>query len=174
MDLSAIEHVQPTPGHVVMMCGVAGSGKTTYAKVLEAKGFVRLSIDEYIWAHFGRYGMDYPEARYEQLQQSAEEANFKRLDAMMQERVACVLDYSFWSQAQRQHYRRFVQAAGGQVTLLYLRAGLEVLRNRLEVRNQTRGANAAFAIGPQMLGRFATGFEEPCDDEDAIIIVQSA
>ena len=31
---------------VVMMCGVCGSGKTTYAKQLEKNGFVRLSIDE--------------------------------------------------------------------------------------------------------------------------------
>jgi adenylate kinase len=29
---------------VVMMCGVAGSGKTTFAQQLEKKGFVRLSI----------------------------------------------------------------------------------------------------------------------------------
>lgn len=35
---------------VVMMCGVAGSGKTTFSKKLEKEGFVRLSIDEEIWA----------------------------------------------------------------------------------------------------------------------------
>ncbi|MGE7823289.1 AAA family ATPase [Paenibacillus sp. NPDC093718] len=29
-----------------MMCGVAGSGKTTFAQRLEQRGFVRLSIDE--------------------------------------------------------------------------------------------------------------------------------
>jgi predicted kinase len=157
-----------------MMCGIAGSGKTTCTKALEAKGFVRISIDEYIWAYFGRFGVDYPEAQYEQLQQRAEEANFRRLGTLIQERAACVLDYSFWSRAQRQQYRRFVEAAGGQVTLLYLHADLEVLRNRLQARNQTRGANAAFAIDPKMLERFAKGFEEPRDDEDGIVIVQSA
>jgi septin family protein len=31
---------------VVMMCGVAGSGKTTFSQQLEKEGFVRLSIDE--------------------------------------------------------------------------------------------------------------------------------
>ena len=40
------------------MCGVAGSGKTTYAQRLEAEGYVRLSIDEEIWQRFGRFGID--------------------------------------------------------------------------------------------------------------------
>ena len=46
------------------MCGVAGSGKTTYAKLLETEGYVRLSIDEEVWARFGRYGLDYEPALY--------------------------------------------------------------------------------------------------------------
>ncbi|MGB2992314.1 MAG: AAA family ATPase, partial [Paenisporosarcina sp.] len=40
---------------VVMMCGVAGSGKTTFSQLLETEGFVRLSIDEEIWATNGRW-----------------------------------------------------------------------------------------------------------------------
>ncbi len=31
---------------VIMMCGVCGSGKTTYAKKKEQEGYIRLSIDE--------------------------------------------------------------------------------------------------------------------------------
>lgn len=50
---------------VVMMCGVAGSGKTTFAQQLEEAGFIRLSIDEEIWAINGRYGIDYPTEKYE-------------------------------------------------------------------------------------------------------------
>ncbi|WP_346775363.1 AAA family ATPase [Bacillus sp. RO2] len=42
------------------MCGVAGSGKTTFSQQLEKEGFVRLSIDEEIWATNGRYGIDSP------------------------------------------------------------------------------------------------------------------
>jgi Predicted kinase len=174
MNLSIIERLQPTSGHVVMMCGIAGSGKTTYAKALEAKGFVRISIDEYIWEHFGRFGVDYPEAQYGQLQQVAEESNLKKLDTLVRERVACVLDYSFWSRAQRTLYRKFVESRGGKVTLLHLRANPEVLRSRLQVRNQIRNANAAFAIDQDTLVRFAAGFEEPCKDEGAIVVVQNA
>jgi septin family protein len=49
---------------IIMMCGVAGSGKTTYAQQLEKEGFVRLSIDEEIWKVNGRYGIDYPAEKY--------------------------------------------------------------------------------------------------------------
>ena len=46
---------------VIMMCGVCGSGKTTYAKKKEQEGYIRLSIDEEMWKLYGRKGIDYPE-----------------------------------------------------------------------------------------------------------------
>jgi GTPase SAR1 family protein len=52
--------LSPEPGLVVLMCGMAGSGKTTFSQRLEASGFTRLSIDEEVWQRFGRYGIDYP------------------------------------------------------------------------------------------------------------------
>ena len=38
---------------VIMMCGVCGSGKTTYAKKKEQEGYIRLSIDEEMWKLYG-------------------------------------------------------------------------------------------------------------------------
>ena len=52
---------------VIMMCGVCGSGKTTYAKKKEKEGYIRLSIDEEMWKLHGRKGMDYPDNQYEEL-----------------------------------------------------------------------------------------------------------
>jgi AAA domain len=52
-----IADAEVAAGVVCMMCGVAGSGKTTWARALEARGLVRLSIDEEIWSRFGRYGV---------------------------------------------------------------------------------------------------------------------
>lgn len=56
---------------VIMMCGVAGSGKTTFAQQLEKAGFKRLSIDEEIWTVHGRYGIDYPAEKYEHYKEEA-------------------------------------------------------------------------------------------------------
>jgi len=50
---------------VVLMCGLAGSGKTTYSKELETRGYVRLSVDEEVWERFGRFGVDYDASLYE-------------------------------------------------------------------------------------------------------------
>lgn len=55
-----VSDAEITAGVVCLMCGVAGSGKTTVAQQLEARGMVRLSVDEEIWSRFGRYGLDYP------------------------------------------------------------------------------------------------------------------
>ncbi|MCM3531452.1 ATP-binding protein [Cytobacillus oceanisediminis] len=64
---------------VVMMCGVAGSGKTTFSKKLEKEGFVRLSIDEEIWAVNGRYGIDFPIEKIEEYKKDAEKNLRNRL-----------------------------------------------------------------------------------------------
>ena len=39
---------------VIMMCGVCGSGKTTYSKQKEKEGYIRLSIDEEMWKIYGK------------------------------------------------------------------------------------------------------------------------
>ena len=60
----ALLSLRPLPGLAVLMCDVAGSGKTTFAMALEDAGFLRLSIDEELWRRHGRYGLDFPAADY--------------------------------------------------------------------------------------------------------------
>lgn|GEM_PF-6945728 len=101
------------PPRVVMMCGVAGSGKTTYAKRLESEGFARLSIDEYIWSTYGRFGIDYPESTYIQYQASTENALQVRLVQLIAQCRDVVLDISFWQRARRDRYKAIIEDAGG-------------------------------------------------------------
>ena len=80
---------------VIMMCGVCGSGKTTYAKKKEQEGYIRLSIDEEMWKLYGRKGIDYPEEQYEKLSEQVEAALQKNLcedlsDTMLPEGIETV------------------------------------------------------------------------------------
>ena len=40
---------------VTLLCGPAGAGKTTYARKLERRGAVRLSMDEAVWRDGGQF-----------------------------------------------------------------------------------------------------------------------
>lgn len=59
--------------NVIMMCGVCGSGKTTYALKKEKEGFIRLSIDEEMRNTYGKYDVDYPAEEYSRLSEEVEE-----------------------------------------------------------------------------------------------------
>ena len=69
--------------NVIMMCGVCGSGKTTYAKQKEKNGYASLSIDEKMWKIYGKKGIDYPDSRYEELSEKVEAMLRERLIRLM-------------------------------------------------------------------------------------------
>lgn len=63
VDFAELQHLlglKPEPDQpvIVLMCGIAGSGKTTFSKnIAETLGYTRLSIDEEVWSVNGRYGI---------------------------------------------------------------------------------------------------------------------
>ena len=166
--MSSVEGARGRPV-VVLMCGVAGSGKTTYAQQLEMKGYVRLSIDEEVWARFGRYGMDYDPADYARLSAAAEDVLRERLVTLVGEGRDVVVDFSFWQRASRDRYKRLVEAAGGTWRLIYLQVDPAVLRRRLDDRAERFDANAAFPITPDTLAAYLAGFEEPRGEGEEVI-----
>lgn len=50
------------PARLILMAGLPGSGKTTVARDLETRGFLRICPDERVWQQHGHYGRDFPEA----------------------------------------------------------------------------------------------------------------
>lgn len=154
---------------VVLLCGVAGSGKTTYAKRLEASGYTRLSIDEYIWQHAGRYGIDYEPQEYERLQGEAETALRERLVRLVTDGRDVVVDFSFWQRVRRDQYKSLVERAGGTWRLIYLKVNADEVRRRLKERAGRFDANAAFPITDQVLEQYLAGFEEPDGEGEEVI-----
>ncbi|MBN3555830.1 ATP-binding protein [Fictibacillus nanhaiensis] len=153
---------------VVMMCGVAGSGKTTFSQQLEKKGFVRLSIDEEIWSTQGRWGIDFPMEKFEEYRKEAESKLRQRLIHYIHEKQQVVIDFSFWNRSRRIEYKKLIEEAGGKWKLIYLKVHPDELRKRLKLRNERFDANS-FPISEELLVSYLTGFEVPMGEGEIVV-----
>jgi len=153
---------------VVMMCGVAGSGKTTFSQLLEKKGFVRLSIDEEIWATNGRWGIDFPMDKFEEYRKVAERKLRNRLVKLIHDKQQVVIDFSFWDRVRRDQYKKLIEDSGGKWKLIYLKVYPNDLRERLKLRNKRFDANS-FHISEELLTSYLNGFEVPKGEGEIVI-----
>ena len=154
---------------VVLMCGIAGSGKTTLSQNLEKHGYVRLSIDEEVWSTNGRYGIDYPVEKYREYLDEAHIRLRNKLVELIEDKKQVVVDSSFWNRSERDEYKRLIENSGGKWRLIYLKVHPDELRKRLKIRSQRFDANAAFTITEEILTTFLNGFEEPRDEGEIVI-----
>lgn len=153
---------------VIMMCGVAGSGKTTFAKELEKRGFVRLSIDEEIWTTNGQYGIDFPIEKIEEYKKDAERKLRNQLIQFIHNKQHVVIDYSFWDRERRNDYKQLIEESGGNWKLIYLDVHPNDLRERLKIRNKRNDANA-FPITEEILTSYLAGFQRPIGEGEIVI-----
>ncbi|KQX62637.1 AAA family ATPase [Paenibacillus sp. Root444D2] len=154
---------------IVLMCGIAGSGKTTFSQNLEKYGYVRLSIDEEVWSTNGRYGIDYPVEKYREYLEEAHIRLRNKLVKLIEDKKQVVVDSSFWNRSERDEYKRLIENSGGKWRLIYLKVHPDELRTRLKIRSQRFDANAAFTITEDILTTFLNGFEEPRDEGEIVI-----
>ncbi|MRN54892.1 ATP-binding protein [Paenibacillus monticola] len=159
----------PDKSLVVLMCGIAGSGKTTFSLKMEEYGYIRLSIDEEVWSANGRYGIDYPIEKYKDYLNEAHLRLRNNIVQFILDKKQVVIDSSFWSRSERNEYKRLIENAGGKWKLIYLKVHPDELRKRLKIRSQRFDANAAFTITEELLTTFLNGFEEPSDEGEIII-----
>lgn len=163
---------------VLMMCGIAGSGKTTYSKAIVADDptlWSRLSIDEIIYEDHGMYDKDYHASQYSDYQAQADSIMREKLQHWLKQDSSfghgMILDRSFWCRHDRDDFRQIVQDGRGTAELVYLDAGIEVLWTRICDRSADgRDANSALEISRELLDDFVNGFEKPGGDENALQI----
>lgn len=153
---------------VYMLCGFVGSGKTTYARALEAKGAVRLSIDELVFERHGKHGVDYDESEYPAHAASARAELDDRLRELLSEGRDVALDYGFWSREFRDQYKRLIEDAGARWRLLYFDVEPDEIRRRLRERNRRDDANALF-VGDRHLDEFLTRWHPPHSEGEEVI-----
>lgn len=156
------------PPVVYLLCGLTGSGKTAYAKRLEAEGCARLSIDELVHARHGRYDVDYPASHYPRHYEEAVSELDRRLVELLEANQSVVLDHGLWQRLDRDRYKALVEAQGGRWELLYFKVEPSVLRRRLAQRNQQGGANALI-VSDDMLTDFIARFEAPSGEGERVL-----
>lgn len=163
-----VERVRTASGpHVVMLCGMTGSGKTTLARSLERElPALRLSVDPWMIALFGEHmPREVFDARAAQLMEIAWDAAL-RTTALG---VHVVLDWGFWKRAERVEAAERVRAGGATPLFVFLDVPLATLERRLVERNAAPSPER-FTITSEMLAEFAPRFEPPTDEEGLALV----
>jgi predicted kinase len=136
---------------LILLCGLPGSGKTTLAKQLATSiPAVRLCPDEWMAA----LAIDLYD---EQFRLRLEAAFRQHALELLRLGQSTILEFGFWSRAERDELRLTARAVGAAVELHYLTAPLDELVSRLEARNALGGVQ----VPGDLLREWAQIFEAP-------------
>ncbi len=154
----------------LLLCGSAGSGKTTYALAREAEGYELLSMDRLVRERFGRYGVDIRVEDYQHFNDAVRPELERRLAEAMRAGRDVVLDSPLPRRADRDAYKEIVRAAGGRWRLLHFDVDPAELRRRVRSRREAPAADPdAFPATEELLTFFHANFEPPRGEGEEII-----
>jgi predicted kinase len=146
-----------TGPRLIIVCGLPGSGKTTHAKLLQARlGAIRLSPDEWMEA----LALDlYDEARRGKI----EALQWQLGQELLALGLSVIIEWGTWGRSERDALRLGARALGAAVELHYLSAPVDVLFDRI----QRRGIEKPLIERDQLL-RWVETFQEPTPEEIAL------
>jgi predicted kinase len=145
-----------------LICGLPGAGKTTLARQIEqTQPALRLAPDEWIAAILAD-AADIEER--DRLRSPIEAVQWEIAKRVLALGNDVVLEWGFWSRAERAWYRSQAEALGARVELRYLAVGRDELWARLAKRN-AQLPPGTFAVTEDELDRWSGWFEPPTADE---------
>ncbi len=147
---------------VYLLCGLPGSGKTTYANELEQNGAIRLTLDEEL---FKRHGRNLPDGTYHEFEKKTKSALTDELIAYLKDGKSVILDWGFWKKEERNRIAALVRENGGEPKLLYFNVDPQELIHRVAGRDLTKNHE----IDAEMLDVFRAQFEEPKGEGEEIV-----
>ena len=120
----------PIAGRLVIICGLPGSGKTTLAEAIarDRQGFL-FSGDEWMVA----LGVDIWDQEF---RTRAEALQWELAQRLLELDVTVVIEWGVWSRRERDELREGARALGAGVELHYLEEPVEVLWERVRLRDR--------------------------------------
>lgn len=147
-------------GRLILLCGLAGAGKTTVAKEFEADGAVRMCPDEWLVSlGFDIYDKD---ARV-----AVEALQWELTQGLVSRGLTVVDECGVWQRWERDLRRRWARERGFPVELHFLDAPVEVLVARVAERNRTL-PDGAPRIVPGLVAFWNDRIERPDVEELAL------
>ena len=147
-------------GRLILLCGLAGAGKTTLAKQLAAQGAVRMCPDEWLMAlGFDIYDRD---ARI-----AVEALQWELTQELVLRGVTVVDECGVWLRRERDLRRTWARDHGVPVELRFLDAPVDVLTARVAARNRSL-PDGAPRIDPSLVAFWDGRIERPDADELAL------
>ncbi|MBX3735185.1 MAG: ATP-binding protein [Candidatus Didemnitutus sp.] len=149
---------------VHLLCGLPGCGKTTLARRMAAEsGAIVLGHDERMVA---RHGTNPPEAEFAALAGAVTEELWREASEVVASGRDVILDWGFWTRAERDAARERVAAIGAIGVLHVVACEDKVARARTLARTATGGP--VLEINGAAWDAFRARFEPPGADEGAV------
>lgn len=150
---------------VTLICGMLCTGKTTLAGHICAQtGAVLLSCDALMLALFPEDNLG---AEYETYAARAKEYLLTRAEELLARDVDVVLDWGFWTRAERASTAARFSVAGIQTEWLFTDVSVQTWQQYIETRNQSikNGCTSDYLIDEGLLCKAKARFEPLSDYE---------
>lgn len=151
---------------VNIMCGKIASGKTTYAKKLsENHRAVILSVDDLMQKLYDRCP---GEKQHTETVKRIMDYFYELAEDTVSNDIDVILDYGFWTRADRKSAREYFEGKGIKTALYYIQTPEKTRLSQFEYRNKI--LKESQIIEENMRKKLDAYFEEPDKDEIDVLV----